>query len=146
MQTYVNSYNFCLSLSPSPPLSLLTLVHTLNLLRNWLLLHSFTYSLIMGIVVAPQMTSQPVPFNFLCSPLATGTWQTPAASIPWCYLPISFLSTLSSFTFHCALQDGFGQTRWTEDMSMLLQFASLYNDQVFMESNCLLDLGRLPCW
>ena len=41
----------------------------------------------------------------------------------------------------CALQDGFSQTWWTGDMSIPLQFASLYDGQeVFMWSDCLLDL------
>ena len=40
------------------------------------------------------------------------------------------------------LQDGFGQTWWTGDVTIPLQFASLYNRQVvFVWSNCLLDLG-----
>ena len=44
----------------------------------------------------------------------------------------------------CALQDGFSQTWWTGDMSIPLQFASLYDGQeVFMWSNCLLDLSTL---
>ena len=52
------------------------------------------------------------------------------------------LSSLSSSPFHCALQDGFGQTWWTGDMTIPLQFASLYNGQeVLVWSNCLLDLG-----
>ena len=53
-----------------------------------------------------------------------------------------FLSALSSFRFHCALQDGFSQTWWTGDMTILLQFVSLYDGQEgFVLSNCLLDLG-----
>ena len=39
------------------------------------------------------------------------------------------LSALSSSPFHCALQDGFGQTWWRGDMTIPLQFASLYNRQ-----------------
>ena len=39
------------------------------------------------------------------------------------------LSALSSSPFHCALQNGFGQTWWTGDMTMPLQFASLYHGQ-----------------
>ena len=50
------------------------------------------------------------------------------------------LSVLSSSPFHCALQDGFGQTWWTEDMSIPLQFASFYDGQeVFVWSSCPLD-------
>ena len=52
------------------------------------------------------------------------------------------LSALSSSPFHCALQDGFGQTWWTGNMTTPLQFASLYDRQeVFVWSSCLLDLG-----
>ena len=40
-----------------------------------------------------------------------------------------FLSALCSSPFHCALQDGFGQTWWTGDMSTPLMFASLYDGQ-----------------
>ena len=44
-----------------------------------------------------------------------------------------FLCTLSSSSFHCAVQDGFGQTRWAGGLSMPLHFASLYDGQeVFM--------------
>ena len=51
-------------------------------------------------------------------------------------------SALFSSPFHCALQDGFGQTWWTENMTIPLQFASLHDRQeIFMWSNCLLDLG-----
>ena len=53
-----------------------------------------------------------------------------------------FLSALSCSPNHHALQDGFGQTWWTGDKSMPLQFVSLYDDQeVFTWSDCLLDLG-----
>ena len=51
--------------------------------------------------------------------------------LPWLLTP-----------FHCALQNDFGQTWWTGDMSIPLQFASLYDGQkVFVWSDCLLDLG-----
>ena len=53
-----------------------------------------------------------------------------------------FLCPLSSSPFHCALQDGFDQTWWTGSMTLPLQFASFYDRQeIFMWSNCLLDLG-----
>ena len=51
------------------------------------------------------------------------------------------LSALSSSPFYCALQDRFGQTCWTRNMTIPLQFTSHYDGQVFMLSNCLLDLG-----
>ena len=53
-----------------------------------------------------------------------------------------FFLCLPSFPFHCALQDGFGQTWWTGDMTISMQSASLYGGQdVFVWSNCLLHLG-----
>ena len=43
---------------------------------------------------------------------------------------------------HCALQDDFGQTQGTGNMTIPLQFVSLYNSQeVFVWPICLLDLG-----
>ena len=57
------------------------------------------------------------------SPLPSGIWQTPGLSIPDVVFPPLPLSALSSSPFHCALQDGFGQTRWTGDMTIPLQFA-----------------------
>ena len=57
------------------------------------------------------------------------------------FLPLP-LSASSSSPFHCALQDGFGQTWWTGNMTIPLKFASLYDGQeVFVCFNCLLDLG-----
>ena len=47
------------------------------------------YSLTAMVVWAPQMISQPVFSNFLCSPLPSGTCRTPGLSIPWCCLPTS---------------------------------------------------------
>ena len=50
----------------------------------WFLNHSsfpFTYPLTAGVVGAPQMTSQPISSIFLCSPLPSGTWQTPGLFI-----------------------------------------------------------------
>ena len=99
------------------------------------------YPLIARIVGAPQMTSQPVSSIFPCPPLPSGTWRTPGLSIPSCCLPTYSSACLVFFPFHCALQDGFGQTWWTGDMSISLQFASLYDGQVFVWSVCLLDLG-----
>ena len=43
--------------------------------------------------------------------------------------------------FPCTLQDGFGQTWWTGDITIPLQFVSLYGGQeIFVWSDCLLDL------
>ena len=100
------------------------------------------YPLTARVVGAPQMISQPVSSIFPCSPLPSGTWRTPVLSIPWCCLPTASSVGLVFFPFHCALQDGFGQTWWTGDMTIPLQFSSLYHGQeVFIWSDCLLDLG-----
>ena len=81
--------------------------------------------------------------RFPCPPLPSGTWRTQGLSISWCCLLASLsLSALSSFPFHYALQDGFDQTWWTENMTIPLQCASLYDRQeVFVWSDNLLDLG-----
>ena len=59
---------------------------------------------------APQMIWQPVFSIFPCSPLPSGTWRTPACPFPDVAFPPLPLSALSSLPFHCALEDGFGQT------------------------------------
>ena len=64
---------------------------------------TFTYPLTMRVIWAPQMISQLVSSVFLCSPLPSGTCQTPGLST-------LLLSALSPSPFHCASQDGFGQT------------------------------------
>ena len=51
-------------------------------------------------------------------------------------------SLMLSSPFHCALQDGFDQTWQRGDMTIPLQFESLYDGQeVFVWSDCLLDFG-----
>ena len=59
-------------------------------------------------VWAPQIILQPVSSIFACSPLGLGELQ--ACPFPDALFPPLPLSTLSSSPFHCALQDGFGQT------------------------------------
>ena len=53
---------------------------------------------------------QPVSSIFPCCPLPAGTWQLQACPFSDVVFPPLPLSTLSSSPFHCALQDGFGQT------------------------------------
>ena len=108
-----------------------------------LLIHNHHHQLFLNreVVGAPHMISQLVSSIFLCSPLPSGTWRIQACPFPNVVFPPLPLSALSSSYFHCALQDGFGQTWWTGDLTIPLQFASLYNGQVFVWSNCLLDLG-----
>ena len=102
----------------------------------------FTYPLTARVTGAPQRTSQPVSSIFLFSTALWGLGGTPGLSIPWWCLRTSS-SDFSSFPFHCALQEGFGQTWCMEVLSWIpLQFASLYDGQVFMWSDSLLDLGK----
>ena len=68
------------------------------------------HDLSLRVVGAPQMILQPVSFILPCSSLPFGTCRTPGLSIPYVVFPSLPLSALSSSPFHCALQDGFGQT------------------------------------
>ena len=77
----------------------------------------------------------------LFSTALCGLGELQACPFPNVAFPPLPLSASSSSPFHCALQDGFGQTWWTGNMTIPLQFASLYDRQVFVWSNCLLDLG-----
>ena len=66
------------------------------------------YPLTARVVWAPQMISASSIFPVLRCPLGLAELQArPFPDIV--FLPL-ILSTLSSFPFHCALQDGFGQT------------------------------------
>ena len=79
-------------------------------------------------------------FPVLHCPL--GPAEPQACPFPDVVFPPLPQSALSSSTFHCALQDGFGQTWWAGDMTIPLQFASLYDGQeVFVLSDCLVDLS-----
>ena len=100
------------------------------------------YPLTAKVIEVPLIISQPVSSIFLCSPLPSWTWWTPACSCPDVVFPPLPLSALSSSPFQYALQDGFCQSWWMRDMNIPLQFASLYNGQeVFMWPECLLGLG-----
>ena len=68
------------------------------------------YPLTTKVVGAPQMILQPVSSIFPCSPLPSGTAELQACPFPDVVFPPLPLSALSSSPFHCALQDGFGQT------------------------------------
>ena len=69
------------------------------------------YPLTARVVGAPQMILQPVfsPF-FLVLHCPLGPAELQACPFPDVVFPPLFLSALSSSPFHCALQDGFGQT------------------------------------
>ena len=99
------------------------------------------YPLTARVVGAPQMILQTVFSIFPCSPLPSGTCWTPGLSIPWC-LPTSSSVCLVFFPISLCLARWFCRTWWTGNMTIPLQFASLYGRQVFVWSNCLLDLGK----
>ena len=99
------------------------------------------YPLTTRVIGTPHIILQSVSSILPCShcPLWLGELQAgPFPDVVFLPLP---LSALSSSPFHWALQDGFGQTWWTGDVTIPPQFASLYNGQVFVWSDCLLDLG-----
>ena len=110
--------------------------------KHQLTISSLIYPLTPRGVGAPWMNLKPIAFIFSCSPLPSGTWRTPACPFLDVVFQLLPLSALSSSSFHCALQNGFGQTWWTGNMTIPLQFASLHDRQeVFGWSDCLLDLG-----
>ena len=74
---------------------------------------TFAYPLIVGVIWAPQMTSQPIPTIFLCSPLPSGTWWTPSLSIPWYCHSVSSSACLVFFLLSLWLSRWF----WPELMS-----------------------------
>ena len=83
------------------------------------------YPLIARVVEAPQMISQPVSSIFPVFHCPLGLGELQACPFPDDVFPLLPLSALSSSPFNCAFQDGFGQTWWTADLSIPLQFASL---------------------
>ena len=107
--------------------------------RTNVLIFILTYPLIARVTGAPQISQFPPFLPVLHCPLGLGEFQ--ACPFPDVVFPPFPLSALSSSPFHRALQNGFGQTWWTGDMTILLQFASLYDRQVFVWSDCLLDLN-----
>ena len=98
-------------------------------------------SLTARVVGAPQMILQPVFSIYPCSPLPSGTCRTPGLSILRCCLPTSSSLCLVFFALSLCLAVWFWPW-WTGNMTIPLQFASLYDGQeVFVRLNCLLDLG-----
>ena len=109
---------------------------------EWLPSSYLIYPLTVRVVWAPQMISQPFPPFFPVFHCPLGLSELQACPFPNVVFPHLPLSALSSSPFHCALQDGFGKTWWMGDLTIPLQFSSLYGDwEVFVWSNCLLDLG-----
>ena len=76
-------------------------------------------------------------FSVLHCPLGHGELQ--ACPFPDVVFPPLPLSTFSSFPFHCALQDGFGQTWWTGDCPCHF---SLRLFTMVRRSSC----GPTACW
>ena len=99
------------------------------------------YPLTARVVGAPQVISQPVSSIFPILHCHLGLGELQACPFPDVFPPLP-LSALSSSPFHRALQDGFGQTWRTGNMTIPLQFASLcYGQEICVWSDCLLDLG-----
>ena len=72
-------------------------------------------------------------FPVLHCPL--GLTELQACPFPDVVFPPLPLSALSSSPFHCAFQDGFGQTWWMGNMTIPLQFVSLYKQVDRMQSS-----------
>ena len=92
------------------------------------------------------MTPQPVSSIFLFS---TAIWDLANSKFVHSLMLSSklfFLSALSFLPFHCALQDGFGQTWWTGDISIPLQIASLYGGQNPIACWILAQTSSLVMW
>ena len=68
-----------------------------------------------------------------------GLGNLPACPFPDVVFPPLSPSALSSSPFHCALQDGFGQTWWTGDMTLQL---CLRLFTTVRRSSC----GQTACW
>ena len=71
------------------------------------------YPLTMRVTGAPLMILQPVSSIFPCSPMPSGTWQTPGLSIPWCCLPTSSSVCLVFFPLSLCLARWF----WPDQMN-----------------------------
>ena len=96
--------------------------------------HPFLHFSPLSTVLLDLAKSKPGPFPHVVFPPPFFFFSSSSSSFSW--------SALSSSAFYCALQNSFGVTWWTGDMSIPLQFASLYvGQEVFMWSDCLLDLG-----
>ena len=69
------------------------------------------------VIGAPQMISQPVSSISPCSPLPSGTWQTPGLFIPWYCLPTSSSVCLFFFPLSLCLARWFwpGLMNWRHD-------------------------------
>ena len=98
--------------------------------------------LTVRVIWAPQMISQPVSSIFPCSPLPSGTCRTPGLSIPWCCLPTSSSVCFVFFPLSKCLARWFWPDAMNRRHNHTTAVSTLYDGQdVFVWSNCLLDLG-----
>ena len=89
------------------------------------------------------MISQPVSSILTCSPLPSGTWQTPGLSIPWCYLPTSSFVCLLFFPLSLCL------SRWS--WPDLMNRRHVHTTAVCISGLPVVQLPAgswhgLPCW
>ena len=96
------------------------------------------YSLNVRVIGAPQMISQPFSSIFPCSPLPSGTWQTPGLSIPWCCLPISSSVCLVFFPLSLYLARWF----WPD----LMNRRHVHTTAVCISFTMVRRCGLIACW
>ena len=104
---------------------------------------SFTYPLATGVVGAPQMTSQPVPSIFLCSPLPSRTWRILGVSFPWfCFWELHlFFFRLPCLLPHFTVPYKLVLARSDEQETCPYHFSSRFFTMV-RRSSC----GPIACW
>ena len=93
-----------------PYLTLMPRVSVLVVCHNTHFITIVIYPLTARVVGAPQMISQPVSSIFPVLHCHLGLGELQACPFPDVVFPPFPLSALSSSPFHCALQDGCGQT------------------------------------
>ena len=108
---------------------------TLNIRRRFIVI--IISPLTARVVGAPQMILQPVLSVFPCSPLPSGTCQTPGLSIPWCCLPTSSFVCLVFFPLSLCLARWF----WPDLMNRKHDHTTAVCISV-RRSSC----GPIACW
>ena len=99
------------------------------------------YPLIARVVGTPQMISQQVSSIFPCSPLPSGTWRTPRLPIPRCCLPTSSSVCLVFSSLSLCLLIWFWPDLINGRHDHTIAVCVSLSGQVFVWSDCLLDLG-----
>ena len=130
----------CLSVCLSACLSLS--LCTIIIIIIFILLLIIINRLTARVVGTPQMTLQPV-FSIF-SLFSTALWDLPNCRPVHSLMSSShlFLCLACLLRLFTVLARWFGQTWWKGNMTIPLQSASLYDRlEVFVWSNCLLDLG-----